>query len=140
MLWFVMFQGYNHTSVIIRSKFAFIPAFAPDGGGSRPDLTVRIKQLIFSHFSQHSQHKPRHGLSAGQTYRLRGIRSGLECDRPPRREESRIKETTQCFSKSGQQQESVQRAEDDALLSTRERLIMSGHITGRLISPPYLTP
>ena len=95
-----------------------------------PDLTVRIKQLIFSHFSQHSQHKPRHGLSAGQTYRLRGIRSGLECHRPPGREESRIKETTQCFSKSGQQQESLQRAQDDALLSTRERLIMSGHITG----------
>ena len=90
---------------------------------------------MFSYFRQHSQHKPGHGLSARQTYRIRGIWSGLECHRPAGREESRIKETTQRISKSGQQQESVQRAEDDALLSTRERLIMSRHITGRLVLP-----
>ena len=60
----------------------------------------------------------------------------MERHRPQGRQEGRIKETTQCFSKSGQQQESVQRAEDDALLSTRERLIMSGHITGRAVLPP----
>ena len=97
---------------------------------SSSDFTDRIKDLIFSYFSQQPQHKSGHRLSARQTYRIWGIWSGLECHRPPGRQESRIKETTQCFSKSGQQQESLQRAQDDALLSTRERLIMSGHITG----------
>ena len=41
-----MFQGWNQGSVIIRSKFAFIPSAAPEGGGTRHDFTVRTTTII----------------------------------------------------------------------------------------------
>ena len=121
----------NCCSSMISSSRLPLTRYLYSSSGSDLTSQNRIKELIFPYFSQHPQHKSGHRLSARQTHRIWGIWSGLERHRPPGRQESRIKETTQCFSKSGQQQESVQRAEDDAVLSTRERLIMSGHITGK---------
>ena len=97
-----------------------------------PHSPLREKYWRFFHFRQHSQHKPGDGLPARQTYWVRGIRGGVECDGPQGRQESRTQETTQCLSKPGQQQESVQRAQDDAILSAWERVVLPRHITGEM--------
>ena len=55
----------------------------------------------------------------------------MECHRPQGRQEGRSQETTQRFSESCEQQASVQRTQNDEVLSTWERPLVPRHTTGR---------
>ena len=63
----------------------------------------------------------------------------MECHRPQGRQEGRSQETTQRFSESCEQQASVQRTQNDEVLSTWERPLVPRHTTGRKLDH-YFVP